>query len=69
MPFGLSIAASFLPILHEPFEINDFETMPSEEEINAQGFQRGGECVDRELRAIVIDMYNLFQKLDIQNEK
>lgn len=68
MPFGLSIAASFLPVLHEPseFEFNRKRTL---DEILTEGYGRGGAGVDRELCALIVDMYNLYQEMNLDLEE
>lgn len=61
MPYGFSIASSFIAVCLEPvqdvmgraFDPNEFE----ERILN-----QGGELVNRELRALVCDMYRLFTK-------
>lgn len=65
MPFGLSIAASFLPVLHEPQEFDMARAQRTFEEISKEGLERGGASVDAELRALVVDMYNLYQELNL----
>lgn len=65
MPFGLSIAGSFLPVLHEPQEFDMTQPIRTFSEITKEGFERGGEVVDAELRALVVDMYNLYQELNL----
>ncbi|XP_055694888.1 uncharacterized protein LOC129796818 [Lutzomyia longipalpis] len=65
LPFGYSIAASFIPILHFPIadpiaEMQDF-TLDNEnfEELLAKNLNLGGETVNRELRALILDIYSL----------
>lgn len=67
MPFGLSVAASFLDHLHDPCA----QPISSEltiEEIVRKAFDRGGKVVNDELRSLVIDMYNLYTKLNLTLE-
>lgn len=66
MPFGLSVAASFLDHLHEPREHSIWK--PTVEELVRNVFDRGGRAVDDELRALVIDIYNLYTKLNLTLE-
>lgn len=68
MPFGLSIAASFLPELHEPSEFNMNRPIRTYEEIAHEGFTKGGASVDMELRALVVDIYNLYRKINLDLE-
>lgn len=65
MPFGLSVAASFLPVLHEPQEFDMAQPQRTFDEITCEGYERGGAIVDAELRALVVDMYNLYQELNL----
>lgn len=65
MPFGISIAASFIPVLHAPSAFDMTGPRRTYDELLADGFQRGGSNVDKELRALVADMYNLYQKLNL----
>lgn len=64
MPYGFSIAASFVAMCFEPtdtqnvnFERADFLEIE---------FNRGGEKVNRELRALVCDMYHYFTKYQLE---
>lgn len=66
MPYGLSVAASFLPVLHVPHEFDmDRTASRSLDEIATEGYERGGANVDAELRALVVDMYNLYHELQL----
>ncbi|XP_055716490.1 uncharacterized protein LOC129810190 [Phlebotomus papatasi] len=68
LPFGYSIAASFIPMLHCPVAdpLADMQeySMDNEnvDELLAKNLSIGGEIVNRELRSIICDIYNL-QKL------
>lgn len=66
LPFGLSIAGFFLAALHDPSDM-DMEVMMawSEEEDIRDSFERGGESVDRELRALVLEIYELHQRFGL----
>lgn len=66
LPFGLSVAASFLGVQHLPE--SDFATLEqmSEEASTKDAMERGGEGVDRELRALVQEMYELHTHFNIQ---
>lgn len=66
MPYGLSIAASFLDFLHEPSEF--FTSDITVEEIVQRVFDRGGQVMNDELRSLVTDMYNLYTKLNLKLE-
>lgn len=66
MPFGLTIAGAFLPALHDPQEFDmAHRPMRTYDEISKEGYERGGTAVDIELRALVVDMYNLYQELNL----
>ncbi|XP_055311024.1 uncharacterized protein LOC129573705 [Sitodiplosis mosellana] len=67
LPFGLTIASSFLQTLHveEPLE---FAPLPVKE-IVRKVLDKGGDVVDAELRAIIIDIYRLHDKLNLTLEK
>ncbi|XP_308058.5 uncharacterized protein LOC1269421 [Anopheles gambiae] len=57
--YGFNIASAFLMILHEPMEISFTENIFTEEESVADAWKRGGEPLDRELAAMVYEMYRL----------
>lgn len=67
LPYGLSVAASFLDFLHEPCA----PTPPgiAVEEVVKKVFERGGQVIDDELRSLVVDMYDLHTKLNLPLEK
>lgn len=70
LPFGLGIASSFMPVIHVPYEgpiMEMFNVDP--EAIGAlieKEMRRGGETVDRELRAIVKEIYDLHKKFNLK---
>lgn len=63
MPFAFHITSFFLPQMFEPTEnpIEDFK-----EEIPDHISKRGGEAVDRELKAQIIDMYNFYEMFGLK---
>lgn len=65
LPFGLSVAGSFLAILHVPMAVDCFDEISEEDDIK-MSFELGGETVDRELRALVQEIYELQQRFDIE---
>lgn len=67
-PFGFTIAASFLQILHEPMD-NFFvmEEMTLEETIQ-DTMTRGGAKLDKELAAQVYEMYKLHERFGMDLE-
>lgn len=67
LPFGLSIASSFLQILHsdEPIEFNPLPV----KEVIRQIFDKGGDVVNAELHSIIIHIYRLYDKLNLTLEK
>lgn len=67
MPYGLSIAGSFVQCLHEPSTEMVWNQVPVEAEEIKDAYERGGEIVDRELRALVTEMYEMYEglKLDL----
>lgn len=65
LPFGLSIAASFINILHVPVEDSWSPEQNEADEID-DAYNRGGEVVDRELRALVEDTYKFYQKFNLK---
>lgn len=65
-PFGLSVAASFLDLLHEPGE--PLPSDPMIEYVVQKTLDRGGKVVDDELRSLVVDIYNLYTKLNLALE-
>uniref|UniRef100_A0AAG5CPZ4 CHK kinase-like domain-containing protein n=1 Tax=Anopheles atroparvus TaxID=41427 RepID=A0AAG5CPZ4_ANOAO len=60
--YGFNIASSFLMILHEPMEISFTENLFTEEESIADAWKRGGEPLNRELAAMIYEMYQLHTK-------
>uniref|UniRef100_A0A1L8DNC3 Putative juvenile hormone-inducible protein n=1 Tax=Nyssomyia neivai TaxID=330878 RepID=A0A1L8DNC3_9DIPT len=71
LPFGYSIAASFVPILHCPLadpiaEMKDFSAENENlDEFIAKNLVLGGETVNREFRSLIVDMYHLEKKTGI----
>lgn len=67
LPFGLSIGASFLPVLHVPDETPFVEyALRTVEADVADAWARGGDILDAELRAIVTDMFALYERFQLQ---
>lgn len=66
LPYGLTIAGSFLYSIHAPvdFYIADSSTITANEVIR-DAYARGGKAVDFELCALVVDMFRLHQKLNM----
>lgn len=66
LPFALTIAGSFLYSIHEPndFYGTDFKDLP-EDVILKDIYSRGGKAVDFELCALVVDIFKLYQKLNM----
>ncbi|XP_053679374.1 uncharacterized protein LOC128730355 [Anopheles nili] len=60
--YGFNVASSFLMILHEPMEISFMENGFTEEEATLDAWQRGGEPLNRELAAMVYEMYRLHER-------
>uniref|UniRef100_A0A182NDU1 CHK domain-containing protein n=1 Tax=Anopheles dirus TaxID=7168 RepID=A0A182NDU1_9DIPT len=60
--YGFNIASSFLMILHEPMEISFTDNILTEEESIADAWTRGGETLNRELAALVYEMYRLHER-------
>lgn len=66
-PYGLAIAASFLLFAHDSDKLffEDFAAItPEDDEKNS--FERGGETVNRELRALMTEMYDLHQRFGLE---
>ncbi|GAB0091542.1 juvenile hormone-inducible protein 26 [Sergentomyia squamirostris] len=74
LPFGYSIAASFMPILHCPVQDPIAEMMQytteSENfnEMIEKALTIGGEIVNRELRSLILDIYRLHKITDVTFE-
>ncbi|XP_058116217.1 uncharacterized protein LOC131288427 [Anopheles ziemanni] len=64
--YGFNIATSFLMVLHEPMEMSFTEPMLSEEEAMADAWVRGGEPLNRELAAMIYEMYQLHTKYGLE---
>lgn len=60
--YGFQIATSFLPILHEPMEHVFANVEMVLEDTLADAMQRGGAALDKELAAMVYEMYRLHQR-------
>lgn len=76
MPYGLGVAGSFLHILIAPTDIVSDEpqtigqiTDERIEEIRIKSFTSGGEVVDKELRSLVVDMYQMYTELGMKLEE
>lgn len=65
-PFGLSISSSFLLFLHAPdlMTFEEFATIDLVDDVK-NSYERGGELIDRELRALVVEMYELQQRFGV----
>ncbi|XP_031626583.1 uncharacterized protein LOC116342918 [Contarinia nasturtii] len=68
LPFGLGIASAFLQFLHDKETPNFEQKSPIKETIRF-ALDKGGDVVDAELRALVVDIYQLHDKLDLNLEK
>lgn len=71
LPFGLGIAGHFLPILHEPEEnFEEMFTMEKTDEKLKEFFDiymnKGGEAVDMEFRSLILHIYDLMLKLELE---
>lgn len=60
--YGFEIATSFLTILHEPMEHVFANVEMSIEDSVADAMQRGGPALDKELAAMVYELYQLHQR-------
>lgn len=60
--FGFQIATSFLPILHEPMEHVFANVEMDLADSLADAWRRGGAALDKELAAMVYEMYRLHQR-------
>lgn len=78
MPYGLTIAGSFLQIIAAPTDIfsstegHSIDQILDEKRIEAieiDSFTTGGEMIDKELRALVVDMYHLYSQLNMELEE
>lgn len=65
LPYGLLVASSFLRVLHsnDPI-IVPLTLIAAVESI----FDCGGEAVDVELRSLIIEVYSLYEKLNLKLE-
>uniref|UniRef100_T1DPY3 Putative juvenile hormone-inducible protein n=2 Tax=Anopheles aquasalis TaxID=42839 RepID=T1DPY3_ANOAQ len=64
--YGFNIASSFLMVLYEPMEISFTEVLMTREEAEADAWQRGGEPLNRELAAMVYEMYQLHSRYGLE---
>lgn len=65
LPFGYSIASSFVAMCLEPIgDVMDLDLNSTDLANNM--LTLGGEVVDRELRALVCDMYSLFTEYGME---
>ncbi|XP_049529526.1 uncharacterized protein LOC125947958 [Anopheles darlingi] len=60
--YGFNIASYFLMILYEPMEVAFTEVQMTCEEAERDAWQRGGEPLNRELAAMIYEMYQLHSK-------
>lgn len=65
MPYGLSIAASFLADEHFPEPIDLDVDMQGKQFVIDKAYNKGGELIDRELRSLIVDMYEMFSKHEL----
>lgn len=68
LPFGLGIAGSFLPILHDPIDKSDYELFNMEEQLEKAKemfLEKCGKTVDIELKSLVHHIYELMLKLEM----
>ncbi|XP_055377791.1 uncharacterized protein LOC129609708 [Condylostylus longicornis] len=69
LPYSLGIASSFLATLYEPHALESTEEFlnqaKNEEQIIKDTTTRGGETVDKELAALVYELYDFSQKLHV----
>ncbi|XP_058821992.1 uncharacterized protein LOC131683752 isoform X1 [Topomyia yanbarensis] len=63
--YGFAIASSFLMILHEPVEDTFAMENMAKEEIIEDTMKRGGPSLDKELAAMVYEMYELHEQYGI----
>lgn len=77
MPFGLAVAGSFLQIIAAPTDVfspgegHSIDEIHDERriaEIKSESFATGGEMIDKELRALVVDMHHLYRQLNMELE-
>lgn len=64
LPFGYSVASTFIPMLHVPLEADFSTDIIETEEAFREMLSRGGETVDRELAALVNDIYQLEKRIN-----
>lgn len=66
LPFGLVIASYFLRMLHNTKELIKVP-LPIEEVVESV-FDCGGDAVDIELRSLIMEIYGLYEKLNLKLE-
>lgn len=67
LPFGLSVASSFLQNLHTD-DVEMANDQSIEENIRSV-LDKGGDVVDAELRSLVVDIYRFHEKFNLTLEK
>lgn len=65
LPFGLTIAGSFLYSIHEPIDFYNGDFKMSLDDTLKDAYSRGGNAIDFELCALVVDIFQLYQKLNM----
>lgn len=63
LPYGLNVASTFLQILHTNFRTRLDLTIPEVVQIL---LSLGGESVDEELRCLIVDIYRLYEQLNLE---
>lgn len=64
LPYGLTIAGAFLYSIHEPTNFYDDDFKMSLDDALKDAYSRGGKAIDFELCALVVDIFQLHQKLN-----
>lgn len=64
LPFGYSVASTFISLLHVPLDGSFTPEIIEGDEAFAEMLRRGGEPVDRELAALIHDMYQLKKRFE-----
>lgn len=66
LPYGLTIAGSFLYLIHEPIDnLYDDHFKMSLDDVLKDAYSRGGKIIDFELCALVVDIFKLHQQLNM----
>lgn len=65
LPFGLTIAGSFLYSIHEPIDFYGNDLKMSMDDVFKDIYSRGGKAIDFELSALIVDIFQLHQKLNM----